>query len=74
MRRDDLAKVAARITKEIESACRLALSRPASGADRVFEYGRACGHVQGLEKALALLNDILKEDEEREKNDGILRR
>lgn len=61
------------LEKEIASFATNAILRPGSGSDRVFEYGRSCGHAQGLQRAIALIQGILKEDEEREQNDGVLR-
>ena len=40
-----------------------ALAHPKTEGDVAFEYGRVCGHMQGLSEALRLIHQQLKLDE-----------
>ena len=42
------------------SACQ----QPQKEGDAAFNYGRACGYVQGLEQALKIIDSELNKDEE----------
>jgi hypothetical protein len=60
----NIPNIIAAIKRHRQDFALSACTHPQDKGDIAFAYGRACGFVQGLEMALALIETELKKDEE----------